>query len=112
VSTVKLLARGSSLYSGRRENNMGVGVLQPWHLIVIVVIVLVIFGPGKLPMLGKAVGDSVRDFKKAVSNEPARAGEADASPASTRPCPSCHKSAALADRFCGACGARTDVAAV
>ena len=36
---------------------MGVGVLQPWHVIVILVIVLVIFGPGKLPMLGKAVGD-------------------------------------------------------
>ena len=49
---------------------MGVGVLQPWHVIVILVIVLVIFGPGKLPMLGKAIGDTVRDFKKAVSDEP------------------------------------------
>lgn len=91
---------------------MGVGVLQPWHLIVVVVIVLVIFGPGKLPMLGKAVGDSVRDFKKAMSDEPARAAEGDASPATSRPCPSCHKPVAVADRFCGACGARTELTAV
>jgi sec-independent protein translocase protein TatA len=88
------------------------GVLQPWHLIVIVVIVLVIFGPGKLPMLGKAVGDSVRDFKKAVSDEPAKSAEADASPATTRPCPSCHKPVAVTDRFCGACGSRTELTPV
>jgi len=32
------------------------GALESWHLIVILVIVLVVFGPGKLPQLGKAVG--------------------------------------------------------
>jgi sec-independent protein translocase protein TatA len=93
---------------------MGVGVLQPWHLIVIVVIVLVIFGPGKLPMLGKAVGDGVRDFKKAVNDDSARSASASGeSPAgTTRPCPSCHQPVAATARFCGACGARTDVTAV
>jgi sec-independent protein translocase protein TatA len=91
---------------------MGVGVLQPWHLIVVVVIVLVIFGPGKLPMLGKAVGDSVRDFKKAVnSDESGRSAEPAALPAS-QACPNCHKPVPSADRFCGNCGARTDLAAV
>jgi len=91
---------------------MGVGVLQPWHLIVIVVIVLVIFGPGKLPMLGKAVGDSVRDFKKAINtDEHAPTAESQLAPG-TAPCPNCHKPVPVADRFCGTCGARTDVAAV
>lgn len=93
---------------------MGVGVLQPWHLIVIVVIVLVIFGPGKLPTLGKAVGDSVRDFKKAVNNdEPAGSAEAHAQPGS-QPCPNCHTGVPSGDRFCGNCGAHVarDVAAV
>jgi sec-independent protein translocase protein TatA len=101
------------MYSrGREISNMGVGVLQPWHLIVIVVIVLVIFGPGKLPMLGKAVGDSVRDFKKAISNdEHGRTADAQLPPGTTL-CPNCHKSLLVADRFCGNCGARTDVAAV
>jgi sec-independent protein translocase protein TatA len=91
---------------------MGVGVLQPWHLIIIVVIVLVIFGPGKLPMLGKAVGDSVRDFKRAVGDDSAKATTTEAQAPGMRDCPNCHKPVAVADRFCGACGARTDVAAV
>jgi sec-independent protein translocase protein TatA len=45
---------------------MGLGALQPGHLIVILVIVLLIFGPGKLPELGKAVGDGLRELKKAT----------------------------------------------
>ncbi len=92
---------------------MGMGVLQPWHLIIIVVIVLVIFGPGKLPMLGKAVGDSVRDFKKAVGgDESAKSTTTEALVPGMQACPNCRKPVAVADRFCGACGARTDVAAV
>jgi sec-independent protein translocase protein TatA len=91
---------------------MGVGVLQPWHLIVVVVIVLVIFGPGKLPMLGKAVGDSVRDFKKAVNNDDSGRSTEAQPLAASQVCPNCHKVMPGADRFCGNCGARTDVAAV
>lgn len=92
---------------------MGVGVLQPWHVIVILVIVLVIFGPGKLPMLGKAVGDTVRDFKKAVADEPAKpTDEVAAEPTlgpGMRECPTCHKANAVGDRFCGGCGSQLQV---
>ena len=84
---------------------MGVGVLQPWHVIVILVIVLVIFGPGKLPMLGKAVGDTVRDFKKAVTDEPKGEAVAELAPG-MRACSTCQKPVPEADRFCGACGAQ------
>ncbi len=35
------------------------------ELIVILVVALVIFGPGKLPEIGSALGKGVRDFKKA-----------------------------------------------
>jgi sec-independent protein translocase protein TatA len=87
---------------------MGVSVLQPWHVIVILVIVLVIFGPGKLPMLGKAVGDTVRDFKKAVTDEPAKPSTGDLAH-ETRICATCQKPVSVADRFCGNCGARTDL---
>jgi sec-independent protein translocase protein TatA len=90
---------------------MGVGVLQPWHVIVILVIVLVVFGPGKLPMLGKAVGDTVRDFKRAIGDDPAKSTITELPPA-TRPCPTCQKPVSVSDRFCGECGARTEVAAV
>ena len=42
-------------------------LFAPTHLIVILVIVLFIFGPGKLPGIGKDLGKSIREFKKAVS---------------------------------------------
>ena len=45
------------------------GLFQPMHLIIILVIALIIFGPGKLPEIGKGLGKSIRDFKKAMSGE-------------------------------------------
>ena len=42
------------------------GLLQPMHLILILLIVLVVFGPGKLPELGAGLGKSIREFKKAM----------------------------------------------
>ncbi len=40
------------------------------ELLIIVVIALVFFGPGKLPELGSAMGKAIRGFKKSV-NDPA-----------------------------------------
>jgi sec-independent protein translocase protein TatA len=48
---------------------VGAGVFQPWHLIVILVIVLIIFGPGKLPDLGQSLGRGIREFKSSVKGE-------------------------------------------
>jgi len=49
-----------------REEDMFSGLFSPMHLIVILVIVLIIFGPGKLPELGNSLGKSIKNFKKAV----------------------------------------------
>ena len=37
------------------------------ELAIILVIALIIFGPGKLPSLGKSVGETIKEFKKASS---------------------------------------------
>ncbi len=42
------------------------GLFQPIHLIFILVIVLIIFGPGKLPDLGRGLGKGIREFKDAM----------------------------------------------
>jgi sec-independent protein translocase protein TatA len=42
--------------------------ITPVHLIIVLVIALVIFGPGKLPGLGKALGESIREFRSSVSD--------------------------------------------
>jgi sec-independent protein translocase protein TatA len=42
------------------------GLLQPSHLFFILLIVLILFGPGKLPELGKGLGKGIREFKDAL----------------------------------------------
>ena len=46
------------------------GLFQPMHLLVILVIALIVFGPKRLPELGAGLGKSLREFKKALSAEP------------------------------------------
>lgn len=41
-----------------------------WEWVVILGIVLVVFGPGKLPQLGESLGKSIRGFKKAMNTDP------------------------------------------
>ena len=40
-----------------------------WEIILILVIILIIFGVGKLPQVGSAIGKGLRSFKKAQSGE-------------------------------------------
>jgi sec-independent protein translocase protein TatA len=42
------------------------GLLEPTHLFFILLIVLIIFGPGKLPDLGRGLGKGIREFKGAL----------------------------------------------
>jgi sec-independent protein translocase protein TatA len=44
------------------------GLLQPTHLLLILVIAIVIFGPKRLPELGKSLGASLRGFKDAMND--------------------------------------------
>lgn len=46
------------------------GLFQPMHLLVIFGIALLVFGPKKLPELGKGIGEGIRGFKSAIK-EPA-----------------------------------------
>ncbi len=48
---------------------MGIGLFQPWHLLLILLIVLIVFGAGKLSQVGGALGQSVKDFKATVSDD-------------------------------------------
>ena len=44
------------------------GLFQPMHLLVILFIALLVFGPKKLPELGKGLGDGIRSFKDSMRN--------------------------------------------
>lgn len=45
------------------------GLFQPTHLLVIFGIALLIFGPKRLPELGKGIGEGIRGFKSAMKAE-------------------------------------------
>ena len=42
--------------------------LGPWELAIILVIVIIIFGVGKLPQIGGALGQGIREFRTSASN--------------------------------------------
>lgn len=46
------------------------GLFQPMHLLIILGLALLFFGPSKLPELGKGIGEGIRGFKKAIETEP------------------------------------------
>jgi sec-independent protein translocase protein TatA len=58
---------------------MGEGLLQPMHLLLIFGIALLVFGPKKLPELGKGLGEAIRGFKTSLkegeSSSPASPGD-------------------------------------
>jgi sec-independent protein translocase protein TatA len=45
------------------------GLLQPMHLLVILGIAMLVFGPKKLPELGKGLGEAIRGFKDSLKSE-------------------------------------------
>ncbi|MGA7300440.1 MAG: twin-arginine translocase TatA/TatE family subunit [Candidatus Sulfotelmatobacter sp.] len=45
------------------------GLFQPMHLMIIAGIALLVFGPKKLPELGKGMGEGIRGFKAAMQGK-------------------------------------------
>jgi sec-independent protein translocase protein TatA len=60
------------------------GLFQPMHLLVILGIALLVFGPKKLPELGRGLGESIRGFREALhaagSDQPASATPTESKP--------------------------------
>jgi len=57
---------------------MGTGLLQPTHLIFLLLLALLLFGAKRLPEIGRSLGVGMREFKDSVT------GITDATPAETR----------------------------
>lgn len=45
------------------------GLLQPTHLIILVVLALVFLGPKRLPEAGRALGQGLKEFKRSVGGD-------------------------------------------
>jgi sec-independent protein translocase protein TatA len=47
---------------------MGEGLFQPMHILLIIGIALLVFGPSKFAGLGKGLGEGIRNFKSAMKD--------------------------------------------
>lgn len=90
--------------------------LQPIHLIVIAIVALLIFGPQRLPEIGRGVGRAINEFRKGaqemtenlrdeVVNSPAEAASKPAASQATAPAPAPAPAPAAASQTCPQCGA-------
>lgn len=48
-------------------NELFIGGLGPWELIIILVVILILFGGRKIPQLAKDLGSGIREFRKSLS---------------------------------------------
>jgi sec-independent protein translocase protein TatA len=91
----------------------GIGPLGIPELLIIAFIVVLVFGVGRLPEVGGAVGKSIREFRKSTKDDEAAPGSttdqsamgATASPSDT-PAPAASDVPAAETVFCSECGAR------
>lgn len=103
--------------------------LQPTHLIIIAVVALIIFGPSRLPEIGRSLGKTLREFSSATKEasqsfadevrEPSQPPAAAPAPAAPAPapaaaapaaqmvaCKSCGQQIPAGKKFCPECGAQ------
>jgi sec-independent protein translocase protein TatA len=69
------------------------GYLQPWHIVLILAIALLLFGGKRLPEIGRSLGSGMREFKDAITGHSHDEPQAELPPAeptvtTTTPTPS------------------------
>ncbi len=88
--------------------------IQPTHLILILVVALLVFGPSRLPEIGRSFGSMLREFQTAtkeatqgfqegIATTPVKKEEPPT--VATVPCKSCGKALQVGSKFCPECGA-------
>jgi sec-independent protein translocase protein TatA len=98
--------------------------LQPWHIIVIAIVALLVFGPSRLPDIGRGLGRALREFRSGtremtesfrdeISQNPSApspstptSGPANPPAPSGRFCSQCGAANPVGARFCSNCGAQ------
>lgn len=80
--------------------------LQPQDLLIILIVALLLFGPSKLPEIGKALGRTIREFQTGIKEaSQALSEEAKSSTTTESKCKVCNQPIPAGAKFCTACGA-------
>ncbi|MGD0764782.1 MAG: twin-arginine translocase TatA/TatE family subunit [Dehalococcoidia bacterium] len=86
--------------------------IGPVEILVVLLVVAMIFGVGKVPEIGSALGKSIREFRSAIREEESHAQVSEVKPeglpsAAGVVCASCGAANATDSRFCTSCGSMT-----
>lgn len=88
------------------------GLIEPGHLVIILIIVLIIFGPGKLTNVFGELGRGVKEFREATETKPGTPPQVTpGAPATAAPAASSQQAAAAAGH-CTSCGAALSAGAL
>jgi TatA/E family protein of Tat protein translocase len=77
--------------------------LQPQDLLIILIVALLIFGPSKLPEIGKALGRTIREFQSGI-REASQEFKSTVATESNPTCKACGKPILADAKFCTECG--------
>jgi sec-independent protein translocase protein TatA len=88
--------RGSCFRGLTREAAMG--EFSPWHLLIVALVFVLLFGANKLPQMARAVGQSMRIFKAETRALTGEKDEKEESPPSAAPSPSIPSGEALREK--------------
>lgn len=85
--------------------------IQPTDLLIIAIVALLLFGPSRLPEIGRAFGKTIKEFQSATKeatqgfsqeiSKPAEEPKVEVKPT----CKSCNKPIQAGAKFCTECGA-------
>ena len=59
---------------------MFTGILQPTHLIILLVVALLFLGPKRLPEAGRAIGEGLKEFRSSIAGSHGDDGQLAATP--------------------------------
>lgn len=83
--------------------------IQPTDLLIIAIVALLIFGPSRLPEIGRSLGKTIKEFRSATKEATQGFGQEISKPANTEEikpaCKSCDKPIQAGAKFCHECGA-------
>lgn len=59
--------------------------LQGWHLLIVILVILLLFGATRLPALARSVGQSMKIFRKEIQSDDPKSGAESSAPPADKP---------------------------
>jgi sec-independent protein translocase protein TatA len=69
VTGILMTTERRPIRQAKRRHPLFTSILQPTHLLIILIVALVVLGPKRLPDAGRALGQGLKEFRSSISGE-------------------------------------------